>query len=255
MAGIPWIIRDFDDIDSTSEEAKRVCVARTDALHGLVIRAFQQSLGRGRLGKTWVSPKGNLYQSLIIQPHISLDEGFVFAFISALSIKKALNHLKSTLPVLFKWPNDVLIDHHKVAGVLIDVGPFSKEHIADWYVIGVGINVAEVPYDIHKGRLPLTTSLLEHECVVAREQLSDLFLDSFNFYYMKWQQSGFKPIRDEWFDSCVYTRGQEIECGPPSHRIKGTFHDVSLDGSLVIKDESGAFVNVRTGQVELITNG
>ncbi|MEC7571593.1 MAG: biotin--[acetyl-CoA-carboxylase] ligase, partial [Pseudomonadota bacterium] len=129
-------------VDSTNSEASRLLAAGAD--HGLVVRADCQSAGRGRRGRTWVSPPGNLYCSLLARPPISAPAPLAtLTFVAALAVHQLVRAaLPAARTVALKWPNDVLVDGAKVSGILLE-GQHGGAGPA--VIIGVGINLASHP--------------------------------------------------------------------------------------------------------------
>ena len=108
----------LDSVDSTNEEAKRR--AREGAPDKTLIWAAAQSAGRGRGGRTWVSPPGNLYLSLVLRPDCPARRAAELGFVAAVALGAALHDIAADLPVAFKWPNDVLLRGRKLAGISVE---------------------------------------------------------------------------------------------------------------------------------------
>ncbi len=130
-------IQHHERIGSTNDEARRL--AASGAPHGTVVHADEQAAGRGRFGRTWFSPPGNLYLSVLLRLDLPPDRGPELSFVTALTVADAVDALlpkqsRSTL----KWPNDVLVNDGKIAGILV-------ESADDAQIIGIGVNVLEAP--------------------------------------------------------------------------------------------------------------
>ena len=140
-------------IDSTNEEALRL--ARAGEPGGAVIWAREQSAGRGRRGRNWVSKAGNLYLSILLRPDAALADAAQLSFAAALAVKNALQRLATNgdgpPPLTLKWPNDVLMSGNKISGILLEgaaaanSGP--KGARTEYLVIGIGINLRHHPED------------------------------------------------------------------------------------------------------------
>ena len=131
----------LDEAGSTNDEAKDRAVA--GAPEGTVIWARQQRAGRGRRGRAWVSPPGNLYLSVILRPACEARSVAQLSFVAALAV---LDLVDGPLPgrACCKWPNDILVDGGKVAGILLE-SALRAEGRVDWVVLGIGVNLASHP--------------------------------------------------------------------------------------------------------------
>jgi BirA family biotin operon repressor/biotin-[acetyl-CoA-carboxylase] ligase len=180
---------DFDEIDSTSDEALRRIRAGT-AADDMAIVAKSQTAGRGRRGRTWKSPPGNLYMTLVF-PAPALDRIGETAFVAALAAGEAIS---SALPgdarITFKWPNDILLGGKKLAGILIEseLDPSGRR----WCAIGIGVNVEHAPKD-----LP-ATSLMEAGAELTPDALVEPLRIAFAGWYRRWTEQGFEPVRANW---------------------------------------------------------
>ncbi len=219
---------------STNDDIK--VAARAGAKEGLVVWAREQTAGRGREGRTWASPPGNLYFSLLLRPTLGPKAFGFYSFLAALSIADAVEASAEGKAVELKWPNDVLIDGKKVSGVLLEVDD-------DVLVVGIGINILNVPAN------PLypVTSLSEAGSpdVNVRDVL-DRVLTSIN----KWQSlllsNGFEPLRQEWLRRA---RKGPLRVRTLEGNIYGEFDDLDEQGRLrlTLSDKSKRSFN--TGDV------
>ena len=115
------------------------------ALDGTVIWAKSQTAGRGRQGRQWQSPEGNLYCSIIVRPAVRAADAAQFSFVTALALGQALSGLlPDSVEMRYKWPNDLLLDARKVAGILLESSGGADGGL-DWLVVGAGLNVEEFP--------------------------------------------------------------------------------------------------------------
>ena len=130
-----------DAVGNSNDEAK--ALARAGAEDGTLLWVREQSAGKGRGGRTWASPPGNLYLSLVLRPDCPLSEASALGFIAALAVGEAIGSVAPPMDVLYKWPNDVLLNGRKVAGILLE-SETSGDELA-WLVLGVGVNVAHFP--------------------------------------------------------------------------------------------------------------
>ena len=238
-------IRYFDSIGSTNDEALAWATSGAKDLSLLV--ADEQTLGRGRMDRPWFTPPGTaLAFSLIIRP--SLDEKphlSRLVGLAALSIAKSLQTRGLTPEI--KWPNDILLNRRKVAGVLIEL-VWSGEDVED-VVIGVGVNILKraVP-DTDILRFPATSleNALGHP-VDRAEVLYDILAALIALR----PQLGTDALMTQWEDVLAY-RGRQVQVEMGGEQtVTGRVAGLEPDGSLKLRDENGKPVTVRFGDVRL----
>ena len=131
----------MQEIGSTNDLARQL--AEEGVPSGTLVWALRQIAGRGRRGRHWMEGQGNLFCSLLIRPNLAASEAAKLSFVAALAVQYAVKELTGgTLEVMCKWPNDVLVGHDKLCGILLESSGQSRP---DWVVIGVGVNVTEAP--------------------------------------------------------------------------------------------------------------
>ncbi len=136
----------FDTVGSTNDEAK--ALARAGAAPGTLVWATEQTAGRGRRGRAWLSPPGNLYLSLVLRPDGAPSRAAQLGFVAALGLGDALAPLLGpALPLSYKWPNDLLVNGKKLAGILLE-SETSAAGGVDFVVIGIGVNIRSMPDDV-----------------------------------------------------------------------------------------------------------
>ncbi len=225
----------LDTVDSTNAEAKRLAAEGEEkAPDGTLVWAKEQTDGRGRRGRKWHSPPGNLYCSLIMRPDVAAAKAAELSFVAGLAIFDALGSVgEPGHQVHLKWPNDVLLNDHKVAGLLLETETGGGE-IPDWVILGLGVNVGVFPGDTD---FPATSFRAEQWAATEVD-----FLESFCRHFMvwagKWLEEGFAPIRKNWLQRC-YGLGEEIEVRLDNETLKGVFTDLDEDGALVLKTADG----------------
>ncbi|HEX9462015.1 MAG TPA: biotin--[acetyl-CoA-carboxylase] ligase [Alphaproteobacteria bacterium] len=229
----------LDSIGSTNEEAKRL--ARAGAADKTLVWARTQTAGKGRSGRTWISPEGNLYLSLILRPGCPAGRAAELGFVAALALAAALDRLAPGLDLAFKWPNDVLLGGRKLAGILIEAE--SDAAALDWLVLGLGVNVATAPAGTE-----LPAAALSEQDGVAVEALLAGFTADFLDWTTRWQAEGFAPIRLAWL-ARAKGRGGRVTVRLPKSTLQGTFIDLDADGALLLGPETPG------GDVRRITAG
>lgn len=220
----------FDSVGSTNEEAKTL--AQTGAEAGTVVWARQQEAGRGRHGRTWVSPPGNLYLSVIQRPNCSPGDAPQLGFVTGVALAEALSRL-SDIPVALKWPNDLLANGKKASGILLESAADAGGQL-DWLVIGTGVNVEQSPAD-----LPDVTSLHEEGAKISVEALLSTFLERLFWHIGQWREHGFEPIRERWM-SYALPVGTQMRVKLPDGEVLGRFSGIDARGSLLLGSDGEA---------------
>ena len=176
----------YDSIGSTNDEAKHL--ARDGAEEGTLVWAREQTAGRGRRGRGWVSPRGNLYLSLVLRPDCPAGRAAQLGFVAALAVGDALRAILPRIERLtYKWPNDVLIDGRKIAGVLLESETVGSEKLS-FIVVGVGVNLTVSP---HGMEFPATSIMEEGLGEVMPEVMLEQFAAHFRSWNTRWRAEGF----------------------------------------------------------------
>ncbi len=221
----------LDVVDSTNREALRRIAA--GAPHGTAIRARRQTAGRGRRGREWISPPGNLYATLIVRPAPGAVVGQL-GFVAALAAHDALG---AHAAVRFKWPNDLMLDGRKLGGILV-------EAVAGAAAVGIGINLASAP----DGMETPATHLAGR---VAPEALLDDIRAAFDAWYQSWRDDGFAKLREAWLEHAIGL-GERIQARLARETVEGVFQGLDGDGGLLI-DCAGRRRVIAAGDVFLGT--
>jgi BirA family biotin operon repressor/biotin-[acetyl-CoA-carboxylase] ligase len=232
-----------DKLDSTNDEAKRL--ARDGAAEGNLIWALEQTAGRGRRGRSWISPPGNLYLTLILRPDCPPSRAAQLGFVAALAVGDALTAVIPELNGLsYKWPNDVLINGRKFAGVLLESEMTSPEKLS-FLVIGVGVNLRSSP----KGTEFPAISIREQGLgVVAPKAVLEAFALSFHAWKARWDAEGFAPVRAVWLAAAAIARGEEMRVRLEASELQGRFCDIDEQGALVL-DAEGRSLRIPAGEI------
>jgi BirA family biotin operon repressor/biotin-[acetyl-CoA-carboxylase] ligase len=219
----------YDTISSTNAEAAALASKGEDiAPDGTLIWALEQTSGRGRRGRDWQSPKGNLYTSLILRPEVPLQKAAQLGFVASLAVYDALGNIgPAGHQVHFKWPNDVLLNEKKVAGILLESSGGSGFKPPDWIVLGMGLNVDWHPDDT---KFP-ATSLRFEGWPNTLDEVITAYTKSFLSWTNRWIDNGFSPIRKDWMLRCKGI-GKEIEVRLENETLIGIFEDMEEDGAL-----------------------
>jgi BirA family biotin operon repressor/biotin-[acetyl-CoA-carboxylase] ligase len=230
-------------IDSTNEEAKRL--AADGAPQGTLVWAGEQQVGRGRRGRSWTSPPGNLYVSLLLRPACPPAQACQLNFVAAVALAEAVSGLlPAGAAVTLKWPNDVLVEGAKVSGILLEAAAALDRSI-DWLVIGVGVNLAshpaETPY-------PATNLRREGAADVTVAAALRAFAECFLAGYETWRGQGFAPVRARWLAS-ARGFGEPIEVRLERETLQGRFGDLDESGALMLDMPDGGRRQITTGDL------
>jgi len=230
---------------STNDVAKNL--AQRGAPEGLVVLAEQQTHGRGRQGRTFVSPAGvGIYLSLVVRPQADPTRLPPLTLMVAVATATAIAEV-GTLPIRLKWPNDVEIDGKKVAGILTEaiIHPWGPPSV----VIGIGINVntalAQFPPAL---QLRVTSLALATGHAVSRHQLIARLLAHLESLYHTFQQVGIAPILPQWLHYGQIV-GRRVRFSEASSVREGTVIGLQEDGALQVQTADGPCQRVISGDV------
>jgi BirA family transcriptional regulator, biotin operon repressor / biotin---[acetyl-CoA-carboxylase] ligase len=240
----PWPIRRFDTLDSTNEEARRR--AATDDAGPLWITARRQTAGRGRQGRSWASPEGNLFATACLPFDEPLEEAARVSFVAGLALADAVEAAGAPQgTVRLKWPNDALVGEAKLAGILVEtISGAGMLRLA----IGFGLNVAEAPEA--PGRPVIRLRDLPGCAEATAERVLDQLDLAFRSRLARWRRDGFEPVRKDWLTRAAHL-GREVETRTNSGVIAGRVCDLDPDGALVVVS-AGERIRIRAGDVTLV---
>lgn len=229
-----WRLRQIDVTASTNDDVRRA--AERGEPEGLVVYARKQTSGRGRHGRIWDSPEGNLYCSVLLRPTNEKELLGLYSFVAVLAVYDTVSTYVDPLKARLKWPNDVLVEGKKISGILIEAGE-------DYLVMGVGLNLAHHP---DTGLYPTTS--LEKEAGHSFE-VSDILprlLECLSFWYKTLQRNGFGVLREKWL---VHAHQGAMRVRLPQETLEGVFMDLDLQGRLHLRLADGSERAIATGDV------
>lgn len=216
----------FETLDSTSLEAKR----RADAgeTGPLWILALTQTAGYGRRGRSWTQNAGDFAGTLLFSPKEPPERLGQMSFIVALALALALEEHIPSEKIKLKWPNDVLIEGGKCAGILL-------ENLGKQLSIGIGVNVVSAPEG-----LPYAVSRLADyiDAPPAPEALAQRLDHHFWAFHRQWRDKGFAPIRESWL-ARAKGLGGDIVVRLPEQELHGVFQGLDETGALILRRETG----------------
>lgn len=231
-----YILHRFDETDGTNAEA-----LRAGAEHNHVFFAHSQTAGRGRQGREWISPRGNLFATICVAVPPSRNPAQL-AFVAGLAVLDAVSEIAPNADFALKWPNDVLASGRKLAGILIEAGE-------QGYAVGIGVNLVASPPD-GTVQFPATNlaNLAGVSTAPAAETLLGVVCRHFNAWFDRWTADGFEPLLAVWLAS-AHGMGDTIAASTGTGRIEGRFQGLDADGALVIEDAGGDLRIVTAGDV------
>lgn len=223
-------------IDSTNAEAARIA----DHLAGPEwILALEQTAGRGRRGRAWVNPVGNFAATLVLHPTEAPEVVALRSFVASLALYDAFVAVTGRPQGLsLKWPNDVLLNGGKVAGILLESVGMARDirHIG----IGIGVNLREAPGadQVEEGALRPVSLLSETGIAVSPEEFLDALAPAYAHHEAQFRIYGFEPIRALWLDRAARL-GEVITARSMRDERTGTFETVDAAGNLVLSTAKG----------------
>lgn len=225
----------FRDIDSTMDAARNLAVKGCPPF--TVVVAEQQKKGRGRMGRTWLSAAGGLYFTLVLRPELAPSEcgriNFLVSVVLATLLRKDY-HLHAGV----KWPNDILVDEKKIAGLLSEAA--TEGNRVQYMTIGVGLNVNNDPGSAEPNAVAMKALIGR---TVRRDRLLGRFLNSLEtaMAQMTWAQT-----LAAWRDLAV-TLGRQVRVVTPREIVEGTAMDVDDTGALILKTADGGIKKIIYG--------
>ena len=234
----PFIVHARDIVGSTSDEAK--ALAQAGAPDGSVVWAREQSAGRGRYTRQWLSPPGNLYLSAVLRPAIPPARTAELGFVAALAVAETVDAFQTSAPpARLKWPNDVLVDGRKIAGILLE-GQVTDTRLA-WVIAGIGINVRGAPEGINVRGAPENPATSLAACGagdLAARQVLETLLARLGAWLEIWPHSGFAPVREAWMARAARL-GDPVTVRIGAEPLAGRFIGIDPDGALLLETPQG----------------
>jgi BirA family biotin operon repressor/biotin-[acetyl-CoA-carboxylase] ligase len=219
--------KDYVELDSTNEEARRLAEAGEPG--PLWIMAARQTAGRGRRGRAWDAGEGNLAATLLLRPEASQAITGQLSFAAALAAAEMVQHFAPAAAVTVKWPNDVLAESRKIAGILLE-GALDAQ--GSWLAIGIGVNLAHHP----EGTAFPATSLPQLGIAPPScDQALGLLAARFAHWYDAWMESGFETLRAAWLKRASGL-GAPITARLPHETRAGVFEGIDASGALLLKE-------------------
>ncbi|MDP2652548.1 MAG: biotin--[acetyl-CoA-carboxylase] ligase [Candidatus Omnitrophota bacterium] len=234
-------VHSHDAVSSTMDEAFRLGLQGAE--EGTVVIAESQTKGRGRLGRSWVSPKGKgLYFSVILRPRLNPMDVPKLTLLCAVALREAVA-ASTGVQAAIKWPNDLLVNGRKLAGILTELN--AEVERVKFVVVGFGINVntsaAHLP--------PHSTSVtLESGQSAARVAVLQEVLRRLERWYFQASSEGFEAVLNKWKELSA-TIGRRVRISDSGGTVEGEALDLASDGGLVIRSDAGTLIKKMSGDV------
>lgn len=213
----------------------------TGISEGRWLRARRQSGGRGRMGRKWDSPVGNLYCSTLVR----LQPGDPLPHTLALVAANAVHALVAPLcagQARIKWPNDILVDGAKIAGILL-------ERTGDAIIVGIGLNVTDHPRNLDR---PVTSLIAQGAADAEAGALLDRLVQIFAHWLAIWRAQGLDPVRTHWLLNAHPTGTPMRVQQPDGITVEGAFETLDRQGMLILRLANGQSRAIHAGDIFLI---
>jgi BirA family biotin operon repressor/biotin-[acetyl-CoA-carboxylase] ligase len=233
------------EVDSTQRVAREL--ARAGAAEGTTVIAERQTAGRGRLGRQWHSPAGvNLYCSIVLRPALAPSAVPQIALVAGAAVAATVAAESGLRPAI-KWPNDVLVDGRKVAGILVEMD--SEVDRVHHVIAGIGVNLNAPPRAFPRALRGTASSLLiAGGRRVDRAAFTARLLAALEARYGRYLTVGFSSVRGEW-ESFSSLTGTTVAVASPTGEVRGRVLGLDDDGALLLRGPAGDMVRLTAGEV------
>lgn len=225
-----WRLDARDRVGSTNDEARALAVA--GAAHGTIVWARRQDAARGRRGRAWSAPEGNLYCTAILRPQVPFSRAGELTFVVAVAVADAVASFG--LEPKLKWPNDVQIAGDKMCGILLEAA-VAPDRTVDWIVAGIGVNIAHHPQLADYNATSLHAAGARDATVEAALERLAAALDR---RLAEWRAGGFDATRAAWLKRAVGL-GARIKVRLETETLEGVFEQIDPTGALILRTDTG----------------
>ena len=236
----------LDSVDSTNDYIKKL--AEEGAPHGTLAVADYQSGGKGRRGRSWVTPHGTaIAMSILVRPTLAPEKASMMTLVAGMAVAKSVREVTG-LDVKIKWPNDVVINGKKISGTLTEM---SMELGAIHYIVigtGINANVTEFPDEI---RDVATSLILEKGKKVDRAAIICAHMEAFEDFYDRFMKYGDMTLLREDYQELLANQNQQVRVLEPGNEYTGTARGIDELGQLLVEKEDGSLVKVYAGEVSV----
>jgi len=238
----------LDSVDSTNSYGKRM--AEGDFWDGTVIIAEEQTSGRGRLGRDWVSPKGKgIWMTIMLKPDIKPNLASQVTLIAAVAVLKAIKSIYN-MDIMIKWPNDLVVNGKKVCGILTELG--AEIERINYLCVGIGINANSEESDFINKALDTATSIkIATSIKVERKELIARILTVFENYYSLFLEKGSIGFMIEEYKKYLINIGKEVRLITKNEEIQAKAEDITNEGHLLVRLKDGTLKEILSGEVSV----
>lgn len=235
-----------EEVDSTNTWGKRL--AEEGAPHGTLVVADEQTQGRGRRGRSWESPRGTtVSMTLILRPDLEPVRASMLTIVMGLSVAQGLQELLD-VPVQIKWPNDAVLNGHKLCGILTEMS--AQIDYINYVVVGTGINVnqTEVPEALKE----IATSLrIETGHPVNRAEVICAVMKAFARNYQVFMETGDLSGLQDAYNEILANKDRQVRVLDPKAPFEGVALGINERGELLVRQENGTVSEVYAGEVSV----
>jgi BirA family biotin operon repressor/biotin-[acetyl-CoA-carboxylase] ligase len=250
IANNPSFIYHYIQLNSTNDRLK--LLAEEGAPEGTVVFAEEQTAGKGRLGRTWSSPRSKgIWLSVLLRPTKPLEEISVFTLLTAVAVARSINKKCPGIDAGIKWPNDILIKGRKVCGILTELK--AEADRLHYLITGIGLNYSASSNDFPPELEGIATSILL-ECnglPPLRKAMARGILREMDSVYQEYLNLGTEGILQQWKDFNI-TLGQKITIKSLQETFSGVALDIDRYGALIVESTDGEQKRFVTGEITTI---
>lgn len=235
----------FDEVDSTNVQCRRAC--SNNPIEGMVVAAEEQTSGKGRLGRSWISPKGTgIWMSIVLKPNISPMVAPRATLIGAAAVYTALKDMGISVGI--KWPNDIVINGKKICGILTEMN--AEIERVNYVIMGIGINVnmESFPDELKEKATSLKNELGNE---VDRKKLVANILNNFEVFYEEFKNTGDISRVIEICKEGSLLINKEVRVINGNNEVICTVIDIDDEGELIVKHKDGTIKRVISGEVSV----
>ena len=238
----------FSELDSTNSQARQL--AEEGAAEGEVVLAESQTQGRGRRGRRWESPPlVNLYLSVILRPKLAPVHASQITLMAAVALAETVGCFIARPPAI-KWPNDILVDGKKLAGILAEAACDAQR--VEYVILGIGLNLNYRIREMPEALRERATSIADLTAKsVARETVLVRLIQDLDRCYGELVESGFERLRLRW-EQCFAWRDRNVSAEVDGRSVVGRAAGIDAEGALIIVDAAGHRHRVIAGDVVLL---
>lgn len=236
----------LDQVDSTNNEIRRL--AEAHASEGTLVVAGEQTAGKGRRGRSWVSPEGNgIWMSFLLRPKFPPECASMITLVAAMAVADGIREVTNT-QTMIKWPNDIVADGKKICGILTEMS--SEMESIQYVIVGIGINVGmtDFPEEIRETASSLELITGHH---INRPKLIDAVLRGWEKYYRVFLET--QDLKGLWqeYNQMLVNRNREVRVLAPKGEYEGVSRGITHTGELLVELSSGEIRKVMSGEVSV----